>query len=283
MDTRTREGPGEPMTAHTASMTVADKKTLPADRRLYRVGAVAAVLGVVILLTRQTTELMHPMGHPGNTPRSSAATFAEYAAHEHWVAAHLLEFLGFVFVFGALVVVAWRLRAGRARGWAVLGAVGAGVSLSLAAAVQAVDGIALKVMVDRWADAPAESQHLLFEGAYAVRQIEGGLLALLFVVLGLTVFLYGLALVSDEGAPAWLGALGITASPLTVATGVVVAQGPFEGLTGVPGAVAALLGVGMPLLFLWLLLLALFLFRSSRRQSAHHHVSKTHIVKGNRT
>jgi hypothetical protein len=223
------------------------------------------------------------MDQPGNTPENAAATFAEYAAYEPWVAAHLLEFLGFALVFGALVVVSWRLRIGRARGWALLGALGAGVSLSLAAAVQAVDGIALKVMVDRWADAPVESQGLLFEGAYAVRQIEGGLLALLFVVLGLTVFLYGIALVFDEGAPSWLGVLGIAASSLTVATGVIVAHAPFEGLTGVPGAVVALLGVGMPLLFLWFLLVALFLFQSSRRQSAYHPASKTHVTEGKRT
>jgi hypothetical protein len=257
-------------------------ESILADNRLYRVGAVATILGVIILLVRQTTELMHSMGHPGNTPEDAAASFADYAAHEHWVAAHLLEFLGFAFVFGALVVVSWRLRFGRGRGWALLGALGAGVSLSLAAALQAVDGIALKVMVDRWADAPAESRDLLLEGAYAVRQIEGGLQALLFVVLGLTVFLYGIALVSDEGAPSWLGVMGIAASPLTVATGVVVGHAPFEGLTGVPGALAALLGIGMPLLLLWVLLLALFLFRNSGRQFARY-PAKTHVIEGNRT
>lgn len=57
------------------------------------------------------------------------------------------------------------------------------VSFSLAAAMQAVNGIAVKVMVDRWAEAPAESQELLFEGAYAVRQIEGAFIVMLFVVL----------------------------------------------------------------------------------------------------
>jgi Ca2+/Na+ antiporter len=116
-----------------------------------------------------------------------------------------------------------------------------------------------------------------------VRQIEGGLLALLFVVLGLTALLYGIALVSDEGAPGWLGVLGIAASPLTVATGVTVSHAPFEGLTQVPGAVAALLGVGMPLVFLWFLLIALFLFKSSRRRPAHHPASESHDTEGNRT
>ncbi len=104
-----------------------EKKSMLADNRLYRIGAVAAILGVVILLIRQTTELMHPMGQPGNEPENAAATFSEYAAHEHWVATHLLEFLGFAFVFSALVVLSWRLRAGRGRGWAALGALGAGV------------------------------------------------------------------------------------------------------------------------------------------------------------
>lgn len=50
------------------------------------------------------------MSEPGNSP----VTFTDYAAHIHWMLAHLLEFLGFALIFGALLVISWRMRAGRA-------------------------------------------------------------------------------------------------------------------------------------------------------------------------
>ena len=46
--------------------------------------------------------------------------------------------------------------------------------MSLAAALQAVDGIALKFMVDRWSLASTETRVVVFEAAFAVRQIEIG-------------------------------------------------------------------------------------------------------------
>lgn len=267
------------MTSKEATPARSTEPMLPSDSSLYRVGAIAAILGVVILLVRQTTTLMHPMGDPGNTPEAAVATFASYAVYEYWVVAHLLEFLGFVFIFGALVVLSWQMRAGRARGWAMLGAIGATVSLSLAAAMQAVDGIALKVMVDRWAEAPPESQELLFEGAYAVRQIEGAFMAMLFVILGLTVLLFAVGFINDEEAPSWLGVLGIALSALMLATGTVVSHAPFEGLTGVSGAMVALLGASIPLLSVWLLLVARFLLQSSRQ----HPELKSRSIEGDGT
>ena len=187
-----------------------------ADTRLYVASAIAAILGVLFIIVRQTTEFIHPQGDSGN----SEVVFAEYAAFDYWVLGHLLEFLAWVFIFGALVVLSWHLRTSRAAGVGVLGAAGAVTSVSLLGVLQAVDGIALKVMVDRWVAAPAESQGLFFESAYAVRQIEGGLLALSFFVAGLTVFLYGVALFIDEEAPNWLGLLGLLAGPLTVVASV---------------------------------------------------------------
>lgn len=155
------------------------------------------------------------------------------------------------------------------------------MSLTLVAALQAVDGIALKVLVDRWAEAPAESQALLFEGAYAVRQIEGSLLALFVFGLGLTVLVYGVALVIDEEAPNWLGMLGIAAGPLTVILAVPLAFDPFGEATGHAGGIGLLFGIGFLgnlLGFLWIVLVGRFLLQSARRQPTHHPRSKTHSI-----
>ena len=62
--------------------------------------------------------------------------------------------------------------------------------MSVAAALQAVDGIALKFMVDRWMSAPPDSKSLFFESAFGVRQIEIGLASMMSLLFGLTVVLF---------------------------------------------------------------------------------------------
>ena len=46
-------------------------------------------------------------------------------------------------------------------------------------ALKAVDGVALKVMVDAWAVAPAAQKEAAFYAAFAVRQVEIGLASVL--------------------------------------------------------------------------------------------------------
>ena len=55
---------------------------------------------------------------------------------------------------------------------------GAIAAIGISAALQAVDGVALKRMVDVWAASPAASKALAFQAAFAVRQIEVGLAAM---------------------------------------------------------------------------------------------------------
>jgi hypothetical protein len=74
--------------------------------------------------------------------------------------------------------------------------------------LQAVDGVALKVLVDRWAAASTEARSLAFEAAFVVRQIEIGLAALLSLASGLTLLVFGLAIVLSRRYPVWLGGLG---------------------------------------------------------------------------
>ena len=74
----------------------------------------------------------------------------------------------------ALVALSHTFEDCRAEAWGIVGRAGAIVTVALAAALQAVDGIALKTMVDRWVTAPAD-QPVAFEAAFAVRQVEVGL------------------------------------------------------------------------------------------------------------
>ncbi len=99
---------------------------------------------------------------------------------------------------GALLFLTGQLEARRRSSVAGIATAGAIVSLALAAALQAVDGIALKSMVDAWAAAPATEKERLFHAAFVVRQLEIGLASMLSLSLGLTMTLYGIALLGDR-------------------------------------------------------------------------------------
>lgn len=169
-------------------------------RDLYpKLGGIAALLGVPILAL---STFAHPMTAP---PADERAAFAEYAADGLWVASHLGQLLGTALIAAALLALAWRLRGGTAGVWAALGAAGAVATLTLTGALQAVDGIALKVMVDRWAEASPDVRALHFEGAYAVRQVEVGLAAMGLLFFGATAACYAAASWLREEVPGWLG------------------------------------------------------------------------------
>lgn len=215
-------------------------------------GALAAMLGVPCLAI---ATFAHPMRE---SPADARAAFAEYAADQYWIASHLLQLLGVALITAALIALSWRLRSGRAGGWALLGGTAAVATLALSGALQAVDGIALKVMVDRWASAPSESQAMLFEGTFAVRQIEIGLASIVILFFGVTAMLYAAAFLLGHG-PHWLGWLALGSGAAMLVAGVLYAYTGFSD---------AAMAVSMPaslLLMLWSIAVAVFLFRSSRQ------------------
>jgi hypothetical protein len=205
--------------------------------------------------------MLHPLdAHPGNAP----AAFAEYALDRFWVATHLGQLLGVVLIAGGLVALSWKLRAGRAGVWALLACLATVASVSLAGALQAVDGIALKFMVDRWSASAEGARTAAFEAAFAVRQIEIGLATLMGAFFGLTVLLYGIALVLSPIAPSWLGAFGALAGVATVISSVVQAHTGFSEIAMVTSMPSTLLAL------LWSICVGILLLRTT---STEHHAA----------
>jgi hypothetical protein len=198
--------------------------------------------------------LLHPLASDPNDP---AAAFAEYAQDSFWVWSHLGQFLGVAVLGVAFVALAATLEPGLAAAWGRIGQVGAAVTVAAAAALQAVDGVALKVTVDRWAAASGTRRDLAFEAAFAVRQVEIGLASLFSLVSGLTVLVLGLALVWSIRYPVWLGALGILAGLGLLGAGSAQAQAGFSGT-----AMTLSMGASVVLL-VWLLLAGVFMWRLS--------------------
>jgi hypothetical protein len=186
-----------------------------------RIAAVCAFTGATLLGIGTS---MHPSEAD---PNNALAAFSEYAAAHRWAAGHLMQFAGFTAIVAALLVLARQLES--AGGALPRLAAGAAIaSLALAAALQAVDGIALKAMVDAWAAAPAAEKEAAFHAAFAVRQIEIGLASLLALLFGVTAALYGVALLADRTYPVWFGRLALAGGLPMAAAGIVLAQSGFS-------------------------------------------------------
>jgi hypothetical protein len=184
-----------------------------------RIAAVCAFAGAALLA-------FGTILHPGDAdPNNAAAAFAEYAASRHWITIHLIQFAGVAAMTAALLMLSRQLQAGALLRLAAGGAV---ASLALAAALQAVDGIALKAMVDAWAAAPEAEKNAAFRAAFAVRQIEIGFASLSSLVFGAAVALFGAALLNSRVFSRWLGWLGIAAGLGFAATGLAIAYSGFS-------------------------------------------------------
>ena len=193
--------------------------------------------------------LLHPLGADPNDP---VAAFAEAAASETWIVSHLGQFLGVALIAMALVALSHNLGDRRAQAWGIVGRAGAIVTVAIAAALQAVDGIALKKMVDRWVAAAPADQAAAFESAFAVRQIEVGMASLFSLVFGLTAAVFGVILLL--GRHRWLGWWAILGAVGVVGAAVAQAFTGFSELamnTSMPASVVLLLWIVAVGLRMW--------------------------------
>lgn len=219
------------------------------NARENRIGATCAISGSLLLFVGTA---LHPMDAD---PHDSVAAFTEYAADHLWVASHLTQLAGVALMVAALLVLTKQLEAERGGGWARLGAGGAIASLAVAAALQAVDGVALKVMVDTWAAAPAPHKELAFQATFAVRQVEVGFASMLSLLFGLTAIVYGIALLGGRTYPQWMGGLAIVGGVPTAVGGIVMAHTGFSGLA---------MAINMPasfFLLVWMFTLGVLMWR----------------------
>lgn len=188
-------------------------------------------------------------------PNDAAAAFAEYAADWLWVASHLTQLAGVALIVAALMMLSRQLCTGKAAALSRLAEGGAIASLAMATALQAVDGIALKALVDNWAAAPAAQKEIAFQAAFAVRQVELGLASMFSLLFGSTVTLYGVALLGDRMYPMWVAWLAIVGGVPTMIGGVAMAYTGFSGLA---------MAINMPassVLLVWMLTVGVYMYR----------------------
>ncbi len=144
--------------------------------------------------------------------------------------------------------------------WATLGGAAMVLCASVYAVFIAVDGVALGIMVDRWAEAGPEHQELLYETAFAVRQIEGGLFSIQWLMFGIAAGLFTGAFFASAETPfrlGWLSGMGwlsAIASIGALSFGIVQAQTGYS-------EVSMAFQTGLYLGVVWVVGVGIFLFR----------------------
>ena len=216
----------------------------------YRFVAAMALLGAA-LLTVGT--VLHPAHADAGSP---AAAFAEYAGVSRgmWVAAHLLQLGGVAGLVLVIVLLTGVIDGTRGSAWARATPVFGTAGLATAAVLQAVDGVALKAMVDLWSSA-GQDRSSLFAGALAVRQVEIGLDAMFALLLAAGFLTFGTGLLTAPTGSRGLGALAVLAAAAAAGNGIAFALSGFSATTMLATTVSGALAL------VWMLLAAAWSWR----------------------
>lgn len=201
-----------------------------------------------LLLAGQLLYIAMTQFHAGGDANDHHAIFATYAQNAIWSAVHLGQFAAMALLVAGLVAL-FTAPGQQARVVARIGLAMAGVTLTLYAALQAVDGVALKQAVDAWSAASVLEEPARFASAEAVRWLEWGMRSYEDFAFGLTLLLVA-ATVFGSSLPrpiAWLAGLSGLAY---------LGQGWIAGTEGFTAAQSALIVAGWVFSLAWMAWLA---------------------------
>ncbi|KAA0258708.1 MAG: hypothetical protein EDM79_19720, partial [Chloroflexi bacterium] len=145
-----------------------NNKTL--DRTSLRLSATLLLIGQLLYVV---ITLIHTGGEANNHP----AIFTAYAESVSWTAVHFGQFVSMAILLSGLFALFFALDVhDRTAKWAGrFGSTLAVAALALYGALQAVDGVANKLVDVAWANAPEAEKAARFASAEAVRWIEWGM------------------------------------------------------------------------------------------------------------
>ena len=224
----------------TSSPSAATAIAPPATRRYYSVGAASGVLGVVFLMLGTA---LHPVPADGNDAAVAFGVYAE-VSRSVWLAAHLLPLVGITGMVLAMVLLSRAVATtGTGRLWARLTEVIGAVAIAVTAVLQAVDGVALKAIVDLWAHASAADRSALFAAAQAVRQVEIGMDAVFSLGLAMTTLAFAVVLWEARRAGRVLAGVSLATAATAAVAGVLFGLQGFSAAAMNAGMASGLLGM----------------------------------------
>ncbi|GAB2745698.1 hypothetical protein [Streptomyces bullii] len=212
-----------------------------ADPPLRRLTIAGGLMVGGFLLNVILTAALHPSGEEDDHP----AIFTKYADSSSWVAVHLGQFIGVLVTLGGLLVLYRVLRA--ADGPSLLAQLAAAAAVATAAiwaVLQGLDGVGLKQAVDSWVSASGSDKAVRFANAETVRWLEWGFQSYFRILLGLTLALFGAAILVTRQIPGWLGLTACAAGACSLVFGVDV------GYSGLASGLQDVLGVAIFILVL---------------------------------
>jgi hypothetical protein len=118
------------------------------------------------------------------------------------------------------------------------------MTASAFAVLQAVDGIANKMVDDSWFAAPPEEKAITFRVAEGIRFIEYGTNSIFRILQGTVAVIFGVAIVKSKLLNRWIGGAGVVIGAVTIYAGLEVAYLGFGGLT-------TIIGISMIIYFIW--------------------------------
>ena len=232
------------------------------ERPMLRMGSVAFLAGLVIALV--STLGFHPTG-TGEELMNNPFIFGVYAEDPLWIASHIGQFAGILLIFAGGFVALHRLlvksESATASALSWFGLVTAIITAATFTILQAVDGIALKIASDTWYAIPPseEERKTIYLGvAEGIRWNEWGLQAYYRMLWGAVSLIFGVAIIKSTVLKKWIGAVGIAAGVVTIASGVVMA---YVGFSSARDLVADL---STFIFYPWLVILGIFMWRKTR-------------------
>src|SRR5215216_1566662 len=226
------------------------------QRGIFRIGAVAGIVGALLAMVGNLLHPATPIGDPEDVARTIAQS-------ERWVLVHLVIVVGLILMLGALVAISRSIEGGLSGALAQLGFVAAVAGVTVGVVLVIVDGVAAKHLADAWEAAPPE------EGAAALRVVlaEEAInfaLAALFNILfaGITFILLGLAVAWSGEYPVWLGWVVVVAGVGSVLVGLVQAYtGESIGFTRIATIIFP------TIITLWVVGMSVLLLRKAGRRT----------------
>jgi hypothetical protein len=228
------------------------------DRTLLRIGSVMAIAGALLAVA---SLILHPrVGELNYGKFGYEEEFLQNIAdHQEWVTVHLAVLFAALFMAGALFAIQRSITTEPAAAWAQLGFLSALLGTGIIVANIAVDGLALKVVADAWADAPSDERITFFRIGNSMVEIALALFSVWLIVFwGLTFMLYGLAVAVSTAYPKWLGWIAATAG----SAGLVI--GLFHSFDGPSILVSnVLFSIVAVVLIVWMVLMAAVMWRKT--------------------
>ena len=234
------------------------------ERPMLRMGSIAFLAGLAIALV--STLVFHPSG-TGEELMNNPFIFGVYAEDPLWIASHIGQFAGILLIFAGGFVALFRLlvksESAIASALAWFGLVTAIMTAATFTILQAVDGIALKIATDTWYAIPpseAERKAIYLGVAEGIRWNEWGLQSYYRMLSGAASLIFGVAIVMSTVLRKWIGAIGIAAGVVTIASGVVMAYVGFSSARDLVADLSTLI------FYPWLVILGIFMWRRTREK-----------------